>query len=49
MVITISIKKTAVHFEQWWLAPPMPQPCNMQQPYSCAEVDVTKTIVDGAI
>lgn len=71
MVIIIFIKKTAVNFEQWQLAPPnalrpltsvyidslrrnpgnvplLQQPFNMQQPYSCAEVDVTKTTVDGA-
>ncbi|KAJ5932356.1 hypothetical protein N7516_006845 [Penicillium verrucosum] len=72
MVIIISIKKTAVHFEQWQLAPPnaprpltrayinslrqhsnnvpplLQQPFNIQQPYSYAEVDVTKTTVDGA-
>ncbi|KAJ9492759.1 hypothetical protein VN97_g450 [Penicillium thymicola] len=28
--------------------PPLQQPSNMQQPYSCAEVDVTETTVDGA-
>jgi hypothetical protein len=72
MVIIISVKKTAVHFEKWQLAPPnapqpltrayidslrrnpvnvpplVQQPVNMQQPYSCAEVDVTETTVDGA-
>ncbi|KOS40132.1 hypothetical protein ACN38_g9013 [Penicillium nordicum] len=77
IVVIISIKKTATHFEQWQLAPPnapqpltrayidrlrrnpsnvpvllqqppLQQPSNMQQPYSCAEVDVTKTTVDGA-
>ncbi|KXG53730.1 uncharacterized protein PGRI_007800 [Penicillium griseofulvum] len=72
IVIIISIKKTAVHFEQWQLAPPnaprpltrayidslrrnpskvpplLQQPFNMQQAYSCAEVDVTNTTVDGA-
>ena len=70
IVILISIKKTAVYFEQWQLAPPnaprpltrayinslyrhpMPpllqQPPNMQQPYSCAEADMTKTTLDGA-
>ncbi|KAJ5958066.1 uncharacterized protein N7479_005216 [Penicillium vulpinum] len=72
IVIILSIKKTAVHFEQWQLAPPnaprpltrayidglrqnpsnvpplLQQPSNMQQPYSCAEVDLTKTSVAGA-